>query len=189
MVDNREFLKRLDPKIKQTFLEKKVMYVRTYHMELGLTWQRALGVSTEQEAEQFCRDNYMEFKWLDDVLQTLSVRDAIIPHPRTGDMCWVAQPCHWHPDSLNPELMESMLALYTNEELPRNCFYGDGTPIEKSIIQELEGLCEELEAPCQWQVGDVMLVDNISSAHARNPYEGERKLFVCVGEMFSFKPG
>ena len=36
----------------------------------------------------------------------------------------------------------------------------------------------------QWQKGDVILVDNIRAAHARDPYEGSRKIVVAMGDMF-----
>jgi len=31
--------------------------------------------------------------------------------------------------------------------------------------------------------GDIMMLDNMLAAHGRNPYEGERKIVVALGEM------
>ena len=44
-----------------------------------------------------------------------------------------------------------------------------------------------LEVVFPWQAGDVMLVDNVATAHGRNPYQGERKLLVALGQMTSFE--
>ena len=35
----------------------------------------------------------------------------------------------------------------------------------------------------QWREGDVLMVDNMLVAHARNPYQGARKIVVAMGEM------
>lgn len=34
-----------------------------------------------------------------------------------------------------------------------------------------------------WQKGDVILLDNMLAAHARDPFEGPRKIVVAMGEM------
>ena len=32
----------------------------------------------------------------------------------------------------------------------------------------------------QWQKGDIMILDNILTAHSREPYKGERKVAVAM---------
>jgi hypothetical protein len=34
-----------------------------------------------------------------------------------------------------------------------------------------------------WRQGDVVMLDNMLVAHARDPYEGERKIVVAMAEM------
>ncbi|MNJ78479.1 Taurine catabolism dioxygenase TauD, TfdA family [compost metagenome] len=34
-----------------------------------------------------------------------------------------------------------------------------------------------------WRKGDVILLDNMLAAHARDPFEGPRKIVVAMGEM------
>jgi alpha-ketoglutarate-dependent taurine dioxygenase len=34
-----------------------------------------------------------------------------------------------------------------------------------------------------WREGDVLMNDNMLVAHARNPYQGERKIVVAMAEM------
>ena len=35
------------------------------------------------------------------------------------------------------------------------------------------------------QEGDILMLDNMLSAHGRNPYTGPRKILVTMGEMFA----
>jgi hypothetical protein len=41
----------------------------------------------------------------------------------------------------------------------------------------------ELAVQFPWREGDVLMLDNMLIAHARNPYAGERKIVVAMGEM------
>ncbi|MEU3648064.1 TauD/TfdA family dioxygenase [Lentzea sp. NPDC034063] len=43
-----------------------------------------------------------------------------------------------------------------------------------------------LESAFPWRRGDVLAVDNVAVAHARNPFTGKRKLFVAMGGVGSY---
>ena len=51
-------------------------------------------------------------------------------------------------------------------------------PIGPEIVQLLNSVYEKHTRREPWQAGDLMLVDNIRSAHAREPYEGPREVLV-----------
>jgi hypothetical protein len=38
-----------------------------------------------------------------------------------------------------------------------------------------------------WQRGDVIMLDNMLTAHARDPYQGPRRIVVAMGDMISRK--
>jgi alpha-ketoglutarate-dependent taurine dioxygenase len=184
LVDSRKVFQLLDPKIRARFIDKDVMYVRNYEDGLGLNWQTVLGTHDRAEAERYCRENRMSFEWKEgDRLRTRAVRPAAARHPQTGEMVWFNQAQHWHVSCLDPGTRSAVSALFSEEDLPRNCYYGDGTPIEDSIMQEILEVYRQLEVSYPWQKGDVVLLDNMLTAHGRNPYSGERKLFVAMGEM------
>jgi amino acid adenylation domain-containing protein len=184
LVDSHQVFQLLDPKIRERFIERDVMYVRNYEVGLGLNWQTVLGTNDRARAEQYCRDNRMSFEWKEgDRLRTRAVRPAAARHPQTGKMVWFNQAQHWHVSCLDPAAREAISALFSEEDMPRNCYYGDGTPIEDSIMQEILGVYRQLEVCFPWRRGDVVLLDNMLAAHGRNPYRGERKLFVAMGEM------
>ena len=35
----------------------------------------------------------------------------------------------------------------------------------------------------QWKQGDILMVDNMLTAHARKPFRGDRKIVVALAEM------
>lgn len=187
IVDSRKVFELIDPKIKERFIEKKVMYLRNYEYGLGLDWQTIFQTKNHSEVEAVCRQSGIDFEWKDgDRLRTRSIRPAVVKHPKTGEMCWFNQAQHWHPVCLDPQTRESLLSSFQKEDLPRNCYYGDGTPIEDSVMAEICEVYQKLEVSFPWQQGDVLVLDNLLTAHGRNPYVGERKLLVAMGELMSF---
>src|ERR1043165_5748601 len=65
IADGRKVLGLIDPKIKERFLAKRVMYVRNYGDGLGLPWQTAFQTARPSEAEAYCRKASIEFEWKD----------------------------------------------------------------------------------------------------------------------------
>jgi amino acid adenylation domain-containing protein len=187
LVDSRKVFNRLDPAIVKRFQEKQIMYMRNYGDGLGLNWQTVFKTDSKAEVEAMCRQRHMEFEWKDgDRLRTRSVRPAVLAHPKTGEMSWFNQAQHWHISCLDAATRESLLALFEEADLPRNCYYGDGSPIEDSVMEEVLGVYRELEVAFPWQKGDIVLVDNVLAAHGRNPFTGKRKILVALGEMLEF---
>ncbi len=187
IVDSRQVFQRLNPKIREKFLEKEVMYVRNYSNGLGLNWETVFQTNNRAEVEAICKQNFVNFEWSQDgSLRTLSVRPAVAKHPQIGEITWFNQAQHWHPSCLDTQTRKSLQSSFAEADLPRNCYYGDGTIIEDSVMAEICEVYQELEVTFPWQQGDVLLLDNLLTAHARNPFIGERQLLVAMGEMTSF---
>lgn len=183
LVDAREVYRRLGPSLLQPFLEKGILYHRTFGMGVGRSWQDIFRTSDPAQVEAYCRQHRIEHEWRGEGLITRQKRSAVARHHATGELVWFAQAQHWHPACLDAGTRESLEALYDEDEMPRNCFYGDGSPIPDEVMASICDVYRELQTSFPWQVGDVMLVDNVLSAHARNPYVGERKLLVAIGEL------
>ncbi len=187
LADSREVYRRLPARLRDRFTERGVMYIRTYRPELGLSWQKVLGTERREEAEAYCRQGRMGCEWRPgDSLRTVAVRPAVLRHPVTGESCWFNQAQHWHPSCLDPETRQSMAALFPPEDFPRNCCYGDGSPIADDDMGEILAVYRSIEVVVPWQRGDMLLVDNMLTAHGRNAYQGPRRMLVAMGDMRSF---
>jgi hypothetical protein len=78
--------------------------------------------------------------------------------------------------------VEEILAVMDKDEFSFLSYYGDGTEIEESVIEEIREIYKQLSVPVKWQKGDFLLQDNMLAAHGRLPYEGERKVLVAMSE-------
>lgn len=185
LADSRKVYEAIDKRIRDRFIEKGVMYVRNYRSDLDLPWQTVFRTSDKSEVERYCTKVGMRCEWRDGgSLRTTQVRHAIAVHPVTGETVWFNQAHLFHVSSLAKDLRESMRALYQNDELPRNSYYGDGKPIETNALDEIRRAYDELAVTTGWQQGDLVLVDNMLTAHGRTPYQGARKILVAMADPF-----
>jgi hypothetical protein len=163
------------------------MYMRTYGGGVGRDWPAVFGTERREEVEAHCRSEGLTFGWLPDGrLRTSCVRPAIVRHPRTGELSWFNQAQHWHTSCLDPVTRASLMTTFPAHTLPRDCRFGDGTPIADDTMGHVLAAYRRLEVVPPWRPGDILLVDNVLTAHARNPYAGERRLLVAMGELTGF---
>jgi alpha-ketoglutarate-dependent taurine dioxygenase len=100
-------------------------------------------------------------------------------------MLWFEHAAFFHISSLEPAVRDALLAEYKTEDLPFNTYYGDGSPIESSVLNEIRDAYRQAAARFPWQEGDVLLIDNMLTSHGREPYEGPRKIVVAMTDLYS----
>lgn len=189
LVDSRVIYQAIDRNIVDMFAKKGVMYVRTYDEKdvVGLGWHTIFRTKDRAEVEEKCRQQGIEFEWLaNGKLVTRSRRPGVLKHPETSEWCWINQAQHWHFYCLAKETQAAIRQLYKETEFPRNCYFGDGSRIEDAVMAHILDKYRENEVVFPWHKGDIALVDNRSVAHSRKPYQGERKILVCFGDMATF---
>lgn len=181
--DMRRIYNKIPQEIKNEFEKRKWKLIRNYDPNFSLSWQKSFGVNSKEEIETYCHNSNLEFIWKDgDVLQTSCVRDAIQTHPITKEKVWFNHVTFWHPSMLAKNIKETFLSNFKAEDLPYNTTYGDGGIIPDDIIEVLQKIHEQETIAEPWQKGDLLLLDNMLSAHGRNPYEGDRSVLAAMGE-------
>jgi alpha-ketoglutarate-dependent taurine dioxygenase len=188
-IDCRRAYRLLSPKLREQLTQKRLMYVRNYIDGLDVSWQSFFRTHDKSVVEEYCRKVGVSCEWRDGAgLRTRQIRPAVAEHPKTREMVFFNQIQLHHVSCLEPELRASLLALYGEDELPRNVYYGDGSPIENSVVQEIAEVYRQTASSFPWQQGDILMLDNMLTAHGRNPFVGERKIVVAMGEMFGNEP-
>jgi alpha-ketoglutarate-dependent taurine dioxygenase len=186
IADSRKVFQRIPAHIKELFTRKGVMYVRNYSSRFDLPWQTVFQTTDKAALEQYCRRAGIEFAWLsEDHLQTRQVCQDAAFHPRTGEIVWFNQTHLFHIASQDEHVQASLLSTFGEQGLPRHAYYGDGSPIEASVIQEIQAAYELESIQFPWQKGDILMLDNMLVAHGRMPFVGPRKVLVGMAESFT----
>ena len=83
---------------------------------------------------------------------------------------------------MDPEVREYLVDVYGQDGLPFNTRFGNGDPIGGDVVQLLDEVYEANTTRERWQAGDLLLVDNIRTAHARESFEGPREVVVALAD-------
>lgn len=183
IADCRKILSRIAPATRELFEKKKVMYVRNFGDGLGFPWQIVFETTDKSRVAEYCRCAGIEFEWKDnDRLRTRYVRPAIARHPRSGASVWFNHATFFHISTLDPTTRAALVAELPEEDLPYNTYYGDGSAIEHSVMEELRFAYAQETVSFSWQPGDLLMLDNMLTAHGRTPFTGERKVLVGMAD-------
>lgn len=185
--DSRLLYQKLPREIIERFEKHNIKYVRNYS-DIDVPWQEVFQTESRSEVEHFCSDNNIEFTWLDNGgLRTSQVNQATAIHPITGEKVWFNQAHLFHISNLEESTQKHLLEIMSEDELPRNTYYGDGTPIEAEVLQLIRDLYEETKVSFTWQKGDLLLLDNMLFTHGRESFTGERKVLVGMASPMTAK--
>lgn len=183
IADSRKIYRAIAPEIRECFARKGLLYVRNYGTGLDLSWQEVFQTSSRAMVEDYCRKAQMEFQWIgDNQLRTRQRCHVIERHPQTGEMIWFNQAHLFHVSRLPAEVRDWLLAAFGEINLPRNVYFADGSPIDSEMLDDILRVCDEHSVVFSWNEGDVLLLDNMLTAHGRKPFVGKRKVVVGMAE-------
>jgi alpha-ketoglutarate-dependent taurine dioxygenase len=185
LADSRAILRSLDPAVADEFRRRQVRYIRNLHggRGFGLSWQTAFETQDRERVEEILRGANGTHEWTDQGGLRLShVRPAVAAHPTTGEAVWFNQAEQFHPSAQAREVYQSMMAIYKGREdlLPQNACFGDGAPFDAEMLDEVRRTYERERVLFPWQVGDLVMIDNVLACHGRMPYTGARKILAAM---------
>lgn len=165
------------PEVAEKIKSEGVRYIRVMPEEtdnnsaIGRSWKETFQVDTKADAEQVMRDAGMRWEWLDD--GNLRTETATLPAVRYDEEIDQAV------------FFNSINAVYNGWNDSRNTgekavITGDGEYMDAEVMADITRSMDELAVNFKWQSGDVLWVSNYSVLHARQPYEGERRILASI---------
>jgi hypothetical protein len=181
LADSARVYTRVPVSTRERFERDGVMYVRNFGHGLDLSWQEVFQTQDRDEVAAYCEKHGIQAEWLGgDRLRTRHVVQATVESRASGEKAWFNQAHLFHvsslPESVGRELRES----FSEDELPRNAMYGDGSPLDPDDLTRIRAAYATEEISLPWQAGDVMIIDNEQFAHGRKPYSGARSVLVAM---------
>lgn len=183
LADIRAVYESIDPDVRAEFIRRKWMVRRNFHDDFGVRWQDVFNTDDRSEVEAHCARNGLRFFWQgEDGLRTEAVREPVHRHPVTGEETWFNHATFFHHTTLPDSVREGLLAFLDEDELPTNSYYGDGGAIPADVLDHLRTAYRAAQTRFDWQLDDLLLVDNMRAAHGREPFTGPRRIAVAMAE-------
>lgn len=180
VADSEAVLRALPGDLVERFRAHGVLYTRTYHAGIGLPWQEVFQTDDRGQVERYCAEHGIQTEWDGSLLRTRQVRPALATHPRTGRTVWFNQAHLFHVGALQPSVRDGLLELFSERDLPRNAYVGDGSPISEAELAAINAAFAAATLAEPWATGDVLMIDNLLVSHGRRPYEGDRRVLVAM---------
>ena len=192
IADSREILRRLDPGLRRRFAERQVRYFQNLRDEglpgEGKSWQATFETGERAAVEAYCREADMEWRWTERGLSTSVVRPGVLRHPVTGEEVWFNQADQWHAALAGVKHQEAPPGPLSEAEpsperlleLPCHVTFGDGGAIDPADLMDVRRVYAETEVLFSWRRGDLLLLDNVLTAHGRKPFKGAREILAAM---------
>lgn len=185
----RSVLRRIDADALEKLRRLGYAYVRNFREGIGLDWREAFQTDDRAVVESYCREHRMDFEWRgNEELRTTQRRAVVHTHAQTGDETWFNHLTFFHVSTLHEDVRSALLSSMGEEELPHQTYYGDGSPLEPDMLDHLRAAYLEEQVSFPWQEGDVLVVDNMLTAHGRAPFKPPRKIVVAMADPQTWNP-
>jgi len=186
LADTRRVLATIDDQVREQFVRRGWMVVRNYGDDIGLSWREAFDTDSRPEVERYCRSQGIEVHWLgEDRLRTRAVRQAVHPHPVSGEPVWFNHATVFHVTTLPESVRLGLLEMLGEENLPSQTYYGDGGAIPDNVMDHLRACYRAASTRFDYRKDDVLVIDNMLVSHGREPFTGPRRVAVAMAEPYS----
>jgi alpha-ketoglutarate-dependent taurine dioxygenase len=183
LADGPTVLEALPPGLVERFEREGWLLTRSYNDEIGASFGEAFGTEDRAAVHRYCGANMIETAWqADGGLRTRQRRPAVVRHPVTGRRCWFNQIAFLSRWTLDPDVRDYLVEVYGDDGLPFDTSFGNGEPLDEDVVAVLNEVYEAHTVREPWQPGDLLLVDNIRTAHSREPYTGPREVLVGMAD-------
>ncbi|HUC59573.1 MAG TPA: TauD/TfdA family dioxygenase [Streptosporangiaceae bacterium] len=173
LADTRRFLTLLPERLAKRLAAEGWLLRRNFLPRLGLGWREALDVRYPSEVAGVCAERDIEFEWLDsETLRLWQRRAAIVTHQVTGEKCAFSDLLFMSQWSIAKPERDLLIHAFGADGLPFNSYYGSGEELAEEDYWVLVRAYQQVTVEVNWQQGDVLIIDNVMTAHGREPYVG-----------------
>ncbi|WP_026361164.1 TauD/TfdA family dioxygenase [Amycolatopsis nigrescens] len=134
-------------------------------------------IRSRADVERYCAENLISCAWESGRLRTGRLRSAIIRHPHTGEELWFN-----HVTAANARSLEARLRAGPGGGEPLcDTAFGNGDVITDEDVAALNKAYDAATFRERWRQGDLLLVDNLLTAHGREPSRTAGRIMVAGG--------
>jgi len=167
----------INPEFARKIEEDGVRYVRVMpeltdkSSAIGRSWKDTFQVDNKEDAEVVMREAGMTWQWLEN--GDVKTQTKTLPAIRFDE------------ETQQKVFFNSIVAVFTGWNDSRNkgetaVETGKGDFMDADTITKLVTKMDEMCVNFKWHEGDVLWVNNYTVLHAREPFEGERRILASI---------
>ncbi len=145
---------------------------------IGMTWQQAFPGMNVAAVERYAAQESVMLEWGPDGLSTTRTRPAVRPVGPDGEPAWSNLLAFLSEWTLDPAVRAYLLGTLGPRALPFETCLGDGMPFTAADVETVNAAYDSLSTAITWQDGDVLVLDNLRTAHSCEPFTGPRSMAV-----------
>ena len=147
------------------------------------SWQESLGTADRREAESIAGQRGWDLAWAEDGCLEITQEPARFfrSHPVHGEL-WCTQALTFQPESLRLAAARDGRQADAERLAHTMAIMEDGTSITVEECRAWFRMVCDLETPYALERGDVIILDNMLTAHGRSTFTGSRRLFAALGD-------
>ncbi|WP_328584772.1 TauD/TfdA family dioxygenase [Streptomyces sp. NBC_00370] len=155
---------------------------RNHNGLVGMDWRDTFGTDDRAAVERHCAAHGIDWRWQGaDGLTTTRRSAAVLRHPVSGVPVWFNQLAFLNEWTMDPGVRSFLVEEFGEDGLPYNTRFGDGGPLDRATVDLINEVYAAHTVREPWREGDVLVVDNLRTAHSREPFRGPRTLTVALG--------
>jgi len=207
LTDGRRVLQQLQrehPNFVADLKRRKVRYVHFYpdaeafHGVVINSWQAAYAAGCNSSAscdmrkvaEEALRRDGRGYEWTPTGLRQWEVSDVVKVHPVTGEETWTSQLTAMHCTVFDnhPEYVDlhrskeaaTSEQCFMQDSMPYHTTFGDGEEFPIELLEAVRRAQWAHSVAFDYELGDVVLIDNYLAMHGRFSFEGPRELYITL---------
>lgn len=187
VTDVTRVLEEIPAEVLEELDRRGLRYVRNYGSGVGLDWRDAFQTEDRAEVDRYCAAAGLEQEWdeEEDTLRTVRRAPALAVHPRTGQRIWFNHLVLFHQSSLPGTLREDLTAVFGEDGLPNDVLFGDGATIPDELVAAARDAFGRRQQRFDWQLHDLLVIDNMRWSHGREAYTGDRRVLVSMSDLIT----
>lgn len=184
VADGARWLAGIDAEIRAAFAGG-VRYTQNLHggYGFGKSWQDTFETDDRSAVEEYLAGGEAAWEWKPDGgLRVTQTRPATAFHPRQPNVeVWFNQADQWHPAGMGED-GAALAEILPEDELPSTVCFADGVSIPADYITHIAEAGWRAAVDVTWHQGDLLVIDNVLTAHGRRAYTGARRVLVAMSD-------
>lgn len=145
---------------------------------LGTAWTDAFGGMDAAGVEAYAAAEGVELRWEGERLVTRRHRPAVRCSGPGAAPAWSNLLAFCSEWTMEPAVRDYLVGVLGRDGLPFETEFGDGGPFTARDVETVHAAYDGVTSRVHWRPGDVLLLDNLRTAHSTEPFTGRRETAV-----------